>query len=341
MGLLLCLIFVFVAVLANAQSFDPPEVSAPGNASLNTLTDVTDFLKLEALGRQDVLGPLIIASSTAATTTLASAFFGDATDLAAVIGVAGSGNFTTLPALGVASSAVYGYATGGAASYGIYGYGVGASGVGILGKTAQANGFAGYFLGKVGAESTPWYVEETMTASKVVASSTVAADPGLTASNGIKVAGSVKHGLYGQSPAHYAVYGLSDYNSGVYGQNTIDAAVAGTTFIGVRGSSFDLTGQAGVYGLSASGNGAKAVVGSASTLATVQGTATNGTGKAVYGRGGAYAGYFDGDVVINPGYSVSVGSYSISISKLRTLMQWCNQAACGSANCTFCPDASY
>lgn len=131
-------------------------------------------------------------------------------------------------------------------------------------------------------------------------------------------------GVHGISTSGRGVEGLSTNDHGVFGQSTNDVGVLGqaprgvvgisTSGNGTEGQSSSATGK-GVFGENTAGgdgvfgignNGGRGIVGVSDSHTGVEcnsdtGTgvwATSTSGTAVYGKGGLFAGYFEGDVSV-------------------------------------------
>lgn len=332
------LMLFFGVVLYNqvmAQTFGKPPTPAPNNAGLNTFTDDSDFVKLNNTSPQEVKGNLIIASSTAA-----SAFLGDFTNAVSVTGVAGT---TVMPPdlpSTVPGSALYGYATGILTSAGAYGSASGINSAGVVGETRDL-GQAGNFFGPVTITSSGSLTASgTISAIKLDSTSAVFSVPAIYSMNGISASGLFSLGLNATGDKNYGLYGRSSTTVGLYAVNTADTWTNPPDVFGIRGETYSITGAAGLFGYSTKGNGVSAQNGSVSVIPAAQGVVTGllragpptDYSAAVYGRGGAFAGYFEGDVRIQNGL-LYINKTGITEAVLIKLLEWtCGTPASAPSN---------
>jgi hypothetical protein len=158
--------------------------------------------------------------------------------------------------------------------------------------------------------------------SQVVGQSTSQNIPGVlgeNTANGDAVFGQASsggRGVVGVSDSHTGVEGNSTSGTGVWGSSGTGTGVNGISANGdgVEGHSSSATGR-GVFGENTAGgdavfgignNGGRGVVGVSNDHTAVEGTSDSGTGvwatstsgTAIYGKGGLYAGYFEGNVLV-------------------------------------------
>lgn len=304
-----------------AQTFGKPTAPAPSSPGLNVFTNTSDFVKLNDPTSQTIKGQLVIASSTQA-----SAIVGDFTNSASITGFAGITVAPPALPVGVSGAALYGYSFSGTAGAGAYGYAAGATSAGVVGETRD-QGLAGTFLGQVKIASPGTLtVDDVITAPEVSGRSSVLAVPGIYSTNGITATGRFFQGISTVTGTNYGLYGRSSTTLGLYAVNTA-ASVSGSNFYGIRGDTADTIGKAGLFGYSVLGNGIAGINGSASTISAVHGEvigASRGAtdySSAIYGRGGAYAGYFEGDVKIQNGL-LYINRTGITEAVLVKLLEW-------------------
>lgn len=339
-------LLLVTAAVVQAQSFVKPSGPAPDNtADLNVFTtDTGDFISLTQLNpAQTINSSLVIASSTQS-----SAIIGDYARNVSLSGFAG----ITVPPItppdlpaGVPGAAVYGYAKGSALlNVGAYGYVVGAAATDAGVFATTQSGVSVSFLGpvKITTGSLPGslLIKGELTVPHAdFSSNDVLVPAGLKSTNGTLIEGTFNEGLYGYTSGEYGIYGVSTTNTGfrLVNGNTISGDGQQTRY-GIYGQSNNLTQFAGVYGSVASGNGVAGISGTGVTSWAVYGFATqswpgaDGKGSsAVYGRGGAYAGYFEGDLTIDntgqPSRAFFLGSKGITEDQLKQLLAWCNDSA--------------
>lgn len=198
---------------------------------------------------------------------------------------------------GVEGSSVNGYGLSGVSTsdYGVYGTTGSASFAGVYGTTAANNGKGLWGRANNGSSAVGVFGESTDGRGVFGDSQTGTGVRGETNSgSGVYGYANTGRGVYGNSLANHGVFGrsLSGAHAGVYGFNTHADGV------GVLGEAQGGTNQTsiGVYGIG-SGWG---VVGVANEVG--HGVAGYGSflGASIYGASGAaWAGYFDGDVVVD------------------------------------------
>lgn len=203
---------------------------------------------------------------------------------------------------GVEGSSVNGFGLSGVSTnqYGVYGTTGSASFAGIFGTTAANNGKGIWGRANNGSSAVGVFGESTDGRGVFGDSVNGTGVRGETNSgSGVYGYGNTGRGVYGNSLANHGVYGRSTSNghAGVYGYNIQP------TGVGVMGEAQGGSNQAsiGVYGL-AGGTG-------------VRGESISGHGVAGYGSflgasiygasGAAWAGYFDGDVVVEGNLQVN------------------------------------
>ena len=203
---------------------------------------------------------------------------------------------------GVEGSSINGVGLSGVSSsnYGVYGTTGSASFAGVFGTTAANNGKGLWGRANNGSSAIGVFGESTDGRGVFGDSQTGTGVRGETNSGtGVYGYGNTGRGVYGNSLANHGVFGRSTSNghAGVYGYNIQP------TGIGVMGEAQGGSNQAsiGVYGL-AGGTG-------------VRGESISGPGVAGYGSylgasiygasGAAWAGFFDGDVVVEGNLQVN------------------------------------
>ncbi|MBI4091000.1 MAG: hypothetical protein HY422_03170 [Candidatus Komeilibacteria bacterium] len=338
-------VMVFCAgILVRAQTFGVPSAPAPNNTTaLNTLSDTGDFVSLTSVAAELVKSSLVVALSTPS-----SAIIGDFERNVSLSGFAGiTTDPFTPPALPgtVPGAAVYGYAKGTGSSVGLYGYTP--SGTGVFGATVLSGGYAARFLGPVSILSKAGlsgslYVQGTMSVPTLTVVSTGGTVEALESGNGMLIDGKLLRGIDGQSSGEYGVYGESLTNGIGFSSLNNGVTLAGAqTIKGAVGTTLNTTGAAGVFGWSLLGNGVYGNSGAASDRWAVEGKATVSQcsstdpkvcSAGVYGRGGAYAGYFEGDLNIDNGgdqngAALYLGSSGITEAGLKALLDWCDNTA--------------
>ena len=204
---------------------------------------------------------------------------------------------------GVEGSSINGFGLSGVSSsdYGVYGTTGSASFAGVFGTTAANNGRGIFGRALNGASAVGVFGESTDGRGVFGDSQTGTGVRGESNSgSGVYGYGNTGRGVYGNSLQNHGVYGrsVSGAHAGVYGFNTQADGV------GVLGEAQGGTNQTsiGVYGLG-SGWG---VVGVANEVG--HGVAGYGSflGASIYGASGAaWAGFFDGDVVVEGNLQVN------------------------------------
>ncbi|MFN0109236.1 MAG: hypothetical protein ACKVZH_10325 [Blastocatellia bacterium] len=207
---------------------------------------------------------------------------------------------------GVEGSSINGFGLSGvsASDYGVYGTTSSASFAGVFGTTVANNGRGVFGRALNGASAVGVFGESADGRGVFGDSQTGTGVRGESNSgSGVYGSGNTGRGVYGNSQQNHGVYGrsLSNNHAGVYGANLL-----GSNGIGVMGEAQGGSNQAsiGVYGL-AGGTGVRG-----ESIAG-HGVAGYGSflGASIYGaKGAAWAGYFDGDVVITG----AVNSFSMA-----------------------------
>lgn len=331
---------------AASPVFSPPFSPAPDDGQLNSVDEITGYLKKDVATQvQSLGGPLTVGTSTPAT-----AWFSGTTYDASIVGVAGDAAPVSAPklaGLGITNAVVYGYtggSNGGAGVEGVARAGAASSGAGIQGVVTGEKGEAARFEGRVYIRGD-LFVEDGMSAPALSAASADSAIPAVTATGGLSVAVPLANVVYGEAAgggaAVYGVYGqsasaLSDpvLSSGIYGVHSVSFAGTGGSLYGMRAQSLGIATGIGVYGLAASGNGVAGIVPPTSHNYCVEAYVTGASGNALQASGGAFAALFEGDMELAAGSTLFIGSKGIGEENLRELLQWCNSGATN-----FCPDA--
>ena len=339
----------FLGSFTRAQPFKAPIGPAPDNGALNNYLNLTNYLKKDE--PSGVLkGSLIVASSTPAAPIQSSAILGDFINNVGLTGYAGiNGEPPRLSTYALTGSAVYGYANNASGiAVGVYGTSTsdgGGTALGVVGETQVPGGSAAVFSGRV-AINDPFgaaaslNVDDLVTAPQLQATSSIQIVPAIAATGGgISVRGGFKYGLIGQSENSYGIYAKSLNSAMRIANKSCGGACPTKSIGGLRGDTSNATGSAGVFGWSAAGNGVTGIVGAITTgtlyavRANLIGTGSGGGNysSAVYGQGGAYAGYFEGDVELKKATStLFIGSTGIDQTSFLHLMAWCGAA---------CPDS--
>lgn len=211
-----------------------------------------------------------------------------------------------------------------------------------------SDSLAGLFQGPVkintlGTAIGTLYVQGAVSTPSLIATSNTFATRALDSSNGISIAGPLTKGAYGFAGGlqNYGVYGESTGSIGFYGVNTINVSPIVPDYSGIRGESYASTNGAGVLGYSALGNGVSGIAGSDLLHYAVSGKATGVFGSTdynagVYGRGGAFAGLFEGDfTVVSGANKLYINKTGIDAVALCRLIKWCKSGV------SFCPDDFY
>ena len=207
----------------------------------------------------------------------------------------------------------------------------------------QPGGYAGLFSGpvKVTSGSLPGslLIGGALSVPSASFTSISASTPGLWSTNGTRIDGAFSEGLTGQTLGEYGIYGESAQTTGFRSVNVSDTVAEAQTRIGIKGTSGGSTNFAGVYGSVLQGNGVAGISGTGAQNWSVYGEATQSAAGAgglgssgVYGRGGVFAGYFEGDLTIGTGGTFYLGSSGITKSQLIQLLEWCKGPP------SFCPD---
>ncbi|MBP6822351.1 MAG: gliding motility-associated C-terminal domain-containing protein [Acidobacteria bacterium] len=260
---------------------------------------IDDSVMFELAGNIQIGGNVNLARLNSIHTNLRGVY-GRSDTAAGVWGQSISGQgvygFSTNSA-GVEGSSINGFGLSGVSSsdYGVYGTTGSASFAGVFGTTAANNGRGVFGRALNGASAVGVFGESADGRGVFGDSQTGTGVRGESNSgSGVYGSGNTGRGVFGNSQSNHGVYGrsLSNTHAGVYGTNLL-----GTNGIGVMGEAqggsnqnsigvYGLAGGTGVRGESISGHG---VAGYGSFL-----------GASIYGaKGAAWAGYFDGDVVVD------------------------------------------
>lgn len=196
---------------------------------------------------------------------------------------------------GVEGSSITGVGSSGVSSsnYGVYGTTGSANFAGVFGSTNSANGKGIWGRANNGSSATGVFGESTEGRGVFGDSQTGTGVRGESNSGtGVYGYSNSGRGVYGNSLQHHGVYGrsLSGDHAGVYGFN-LDAngvGVLGEAQGGINQTSIGVYGKGSGWGVVGVGEAGHGVAGYGSFL-----------GASIYGASGAaWAGYFDGNVVI-------------------------------------------